>query len=68
MNTSPGAAVPSGFGGDEASRFYIESVISFQERRVRTLKHGHTFAVFDRHGDIVVGPGSSEGLYHHDTR
>jgi glycogen debranching enzyme len=24
--------------------------------------------VFDRHGDIVVGPGSSEGLYHHDTR
>jgi glycogen debranching enzyme len=24
--------------------------------------------VFDRHGDIVVGPGSSDGLYHHDTR
>jgi glycogen debranching enzyme len=59
---------PPEFGGEEASRFYIESDFSFQERRVRTLKHGHTFAVFDRHGDIAVGPGSSDGLYHHDTR
>jgi len=25
--------------------FYIESNISFQERRLRTLKHGHAFAV-----------------------
>jgi glycogen debranching enzyme len=24
--------------------------------------------VFDRHGDMIVGPGSSDGLYHHDTR
>lgn len=60
--------LPSGAGGDEASRFYIESQVSFQERRVRTLKHGDTFGVFDRHGNITAGPGSSEGLYHHDTR
>ncbi len=32
------------------------------------MKHGDTFAVFDRRGDITTGPGSSEGLYHHDTR
>src|SRR5215831_5820431 len=57
-----GMPVPPEFGAEEASRFYIESDFSFQERRVRTLKHGHTFAVFDRHGDIAVGPGSSDGL------
>jgi glycogen debranching enzyme len=35
---------------------------------LRTLKHGHTFAVFDRRGDIVASLGGSDGLYHHDTR
>ena len=68
INANSTAPVPRGAGRDEASRFYIESNISFQERRVRTLKHGHTFAVFDRHGDIAAVPGSSDGLYHHDTR
>jgi glycogen debranching enzyme len=52
----------------EAERFHIESSASFQERRPRTLKHGHTFAVFDRRGDIVAAYGSSDGLYHRDTR
>src|SRR5262249_5317087 len=52
----------------EASPFYIESNVSFQERRLRTLKHGHTFAVFDRRGDINGANGSSDGIYHHDTR
>ncbi|HZU90833.1 MAG TPA: glycogen debranching N-terminal domain-containing protein, partial [Stellaceae bacterium] len=52
----------------EAERFHIESNASFQERRPRTLKHGHTFAVFDRRGDIVAARGSSDGLYHRDTR
>ena len=35
---------------------------------MRTLKHGHTFAVFDRRGDINAVNGSSDGIYHHDTR
>ena len=39
-----------------------------QEHRPRTLKHGHTFAVFDPRGDIVASPGSSDGIYHRDTR
>jgi len=68
IDTRPAAPVPSGVGGDEASLFHIDSSLSFQERRVRSLKHGHTFAVFDRHGDIAVEPGSCDGLYHHDTR
>jgi hypothetical protein len=43
---------------------YIESNISFQERRLRTLKHGHSFAVFDRRGEIVAWSASSDGIYH----
>jgi len=35
---------------------------------LRTLKHGHTFAVFDRRGDINPVNGGADGLYHHDTR
>jgi glycogen debranching enzyme len=61
--------VPVEPGGGEASPFSIESNIhSFQERRPRTLKHGHTFAVFDPRGDIIAAIGSSDGIYHHDTR
>jgi glycogen debranching enzyme len=52
----------------DAERFRVESSASFQERRPRTLKHGHTFAVFDRHGDIIAAYSSSDGLYHRDTR
>ena len=52
----------------EASRFYIESAALLQEHRPRTLKHGHTFAVFDPRGDIVASPGGSDGIYHRDTR
>src|ERR1700756_3542454 len=33
-----------------------------------TLKHGDTFLVFDRRGDLGLEPGSAEGLYHRDTR
>ena len=60
--------VPILTGEAGASPFYIESNVSFQERRLRTLKHGHTFAVFDRRGDIVALPGGSDGLFHRDTR
>jgi glycogen debranching enzyme len=48
--------------------FYIAASASLQEHRTRTLKHGDTFAVFDHRGDISGRPGSSEGLYHRDTR
>ena len=38
------------------------------ERRPRTLKHGDTFALFDHNGDIVIGAGGPEGIFHRDTR
>jgi glycogen debranching enzyme len=52
----------------EASRFYIESATALQQRRPRSLKHGHTFAVFDPRGDIVAATGCADGIYHRDTR
>ena len=66
----PSAASADSAAADETSvpQFYIAASASLQERRTRTLKHGDTFAVFDHRGDIGSEPGSSEGLYHRDTR
>jgi len=39
------------------------------ETRVRrTLKHNDTFLVIDAHGDIGAAAGTSDGLFHRDTR
>ncbi|MSU90353.1 amylo-alpha-1,6-glucosidase [Rhodobacteraceae bacterium 2CG4] len=46
----------------------ITASASLPERHLRVLKHGHTFGLFDPHGDITEGGGSPEGLYHDDTR
>ena len=37
-------------------------------RGSRVLKHGDTFAVFDRYGDIAAGGAGEQGLYHAGTR
>lgn len=36
--------------------------------RVRSLKHGDTFAVFDHHGDIRPAATGEDGLYYDGTR
>ena len=54
--------------GPQPDEFYIPATVSLQERRTRTLKSGDTFAVFDAAGDVFGGPGSSDGVYHRDTR
>ncbi|MBC9205448.1 amylo-alpha-1,6-glucosidase [Roseomonas aerophila] len=41
---------------------------SLQERRPRTLKHGDSFGLFGRAGDLDGQSGSPEGLFHLDTR
>ena len=39
------------------------------EHRIRrTLKHDDTFLVIDAYGDIGAASGTSDGLYHRDTR
>ena len=48
--------------------YYILATSTRVDDRRRVLKHGNTFAVFDRYGDIEnVGPPEF-GIYHHDTR
>jgi glycogen debranching enzyme len=48
--------------------FYIAAEASLAELKLRTLKHGDTFALFNRFGDLSSVPASPEGLYHEDTR
>ncbi|HEY0938942.1 MAG TPA: amylo-alpha-1,6-glucosidase [Steroidobacter sp.] len=53
---------------DSNQAYYISAQASLAELRPRTLKHGDTFALFDRFGDLSSGPSSAEGLYHEDIR
>ncbi|HZS11319.1 MAG TPA: amylo-alpha-1,6-glucosidase [Nitrospirales bacterium] len=49
-------------------KFYILATSSLADDRTLVLKHGETFGVFDRHGDMRhVGTGV-QGLYHDGTR
>jgi glycogen debranching enzyme len=48
--------------------FYILSTSSRVDDRTRVLKHGDTFAIFDRSGDVEEFGTGSLGLYHQDTR
>ena len=49
-------------------QFYILATSSLADDRVRVLKQGDTFAVFDRHGDIGPLGVGVQGLYHQGTR
>ncbi|MGH2428673.1 MAG: amylo-alpha-1,6-glucosidase [Candidatus Limnocylindria bacterium] len=50
------------------NRFYVLASSSLADENDQVLKHGESFAVFDRYGDIKpVGLGE-EGLYHYGTR
>jgi glycogen debranching enzyme len=47
------------------------SILSARERSIaplRVLKHGDSFAVFDRHGDMTPAEGGEHGFYHAGTR
>jgi glycogen debranching enzyme len=49
-------------------RFYIPATSTMADDRTRVLKHGETFAVFDRFGDIQQIGKKSQGLFHEGTR
>lgn len=49
-------------------QFYILATSSRVDDRTRVLKHGETFAVFDRYGDIEQVGLRELGLYHEGTR
>ncbi len=49
-------------------QYYIRAGSSRLDSRTRVLKHGDSFAVFDRFGDIDPLGSGELGLYHTDTR
>jgi glycogen debranching enzyme len=54
---------------DADDRFHIQAPSSMSLSAMRVLKHGETFAVFDRNGNIRPRePIGAEGLYHEGTR
>jgi glycogen debranching enzyme len=54
---------------EEDDRYQILAASSLTLSGARVLKHGDTFAVFDRHGDIRPhGIAGAQGLYHEGTR
>lgn len=50
------------------NQHYILSTSSLADDRTHALKHGETFAVFDRRGDIQPLGQGAQGLYHEETR
>lgn len=50
------------------NQFYILATSSLADDRTCVLKHGETFAVFDRYGDIQPLGLGEQGVYHEGTR
>ncbi|MFQ5903527.1 MAG: glycogen debranching N-terminal domain-containing protein, partial [Candidatus Binatia bacterium] len=48
--------------------FYIRATSAMADDRTRVLKHGETFAVFDRYGDIQPLGMGEQGIYREGTR
>jgi len=48
--------------------YYILARSSRVDDRTRVIKHGDTFAIFDRFGDIVPFGSGEQGIYHQGTR
>jgi glycogen debranching enzyme len=51
-----------------AEHFYIRATSSRADERTRVLKHGDTFGVFDRYGDVHQIGSGEQGLFHEGTR
>ncbi len=49
-------------------RWYVLATSARADDRTRVLKHGETFGLFDRYGDIHHLGSGEQGLYHQGTR
>src|SRR5216110_2485487 len=49
-------------------QYYIRANASVADAANRVLKHGDTFAIFDRHGDIRPLGFENQGVFHEGTR
>ena len=63
---APPRVTRSGPAFDSSGDGYYSSCLT--DGRVRVLKHGDTFAVFDHYGNIKPVPKGEEGVYHDGTR
>jgi glycogen debranching enzyme len=63
MDTSVTSGRVAGLPGDN-----LHPALALADDRTSVLKHGDTFAVFDRYGDILAAGRREQGLYHRDTR
>ena len=52
--------------GEDAHHILADS--SLTDERIRVLKHGDTFALFDQYGDIKPSKAGEQGVYHDGTR
>jgi glycogen debranching enzyme len=71
QRTIPSTPAPGSESVKEAEPhppFAIAAASSLQDLRPLILKHGDSFAVFDRNGDASSGAGTAQGLYYRDTR
>jgi len=64
MKDSHPTHIPAGPG--DAHHVLADS--SLTDERIRVLKHGDTFALFDQYGDIRPNQNREGGLYHDGTR
>ena len=61
----PGSRNPPAHSGNA---HHVLADSSLTDERIRVLKHGDTFALFDRYGDIRPSVNGEAGLYHDGTR
>ena len=52
----------------DAQRYEVQAGSELADTYDQVLKHGESFAVFDRHGDIRPEGLGEEGIYHRGTR
>jgi glycogen debranching enzyme len=69
VREGPAAATPQpGVLPPALADWHILAATTPADERTRVLKHGDTFAVFDRYGDVRPGGLGEAGLYHEGTR
>src|SRR5438552_18701708 len=54
--------------GPKVDPYYIQATAPPADLHTRVLKHGDTFAIFDRYGDIKHTGLDEEGIYYQGTR
>src|SRR5262245_40626059 len=68
MDTGTRAADPAEDVIRVGDHFYVLALSSRADDRTRVLKHGDTFAVFDRYADVLADRLGDQGLYHAGAR